>query len=565
MFQKFVEFSIRNRLVVFLSVAILIALGVNALNHLPTEFLPDLSSPIVSVITEKPGLAPSEVENLITRPIENSLQSLPDVVNIRSQSTSGLSLVTVTFTWGTNYYWARQFISQSLAEVIPKLPAGTRTPFLSNAASRLGEVIEYYLKSDSLSLMDLRELADYDVRLKLQSIPGVARVANMGGQVRQYQILVDQDKLRFYQVGLDEIAQALQDNNVNFSGSVISEGSVEFSVRGLGRLYQLKDLFQIVITTRNSFPVYLKDVATIEDAPQFRRGVIFVNGKEAVRGIVTKQYGSDTQPVINGLSKAINEIRPFLPKSVELRPFFNQAELILVSVHNLRDALLIGGIAVLVVVLLFLSNLRSALIIGITLPISIFITFIFMHLFHITINVMSLGGIAVGLGIMIDAAIVVTENIFRWLRNHPGEKHLATLKGAIEMLNPVKYSTAIIVVVFAPLMFLPGFEGKLFMPFAFTIIISMLVGLALSVTLTPLLCYNFLSGKPGNNKESWLARAFYRLYDPLIKDSIRRPLRPILFVLLMLVLSAGMLFFVGTELLPSFDENAFMVKVYLPS
>ncbi|NOZ62228.1 MAG: efflux RND transporter permease subunit [Calditrichaeota bacterium] len=564
MFQKLVEFSIKNRVIVFLAVSILVVLGVNALHNLPTEFLPDLSSPIVSVITERPGLAPSEVENLITRPIENSLQSLPDVENIRSKSTSGLSLVTVTFKWGTDYYWARQFISQNLAEVITKLPVGTRAPFLSNAASRLGEVIEYYLKSDSLSLMDLRELANYDVRLKLKSVPGVARVANMGGEVRQYQILVNQDKLRYYQIGLDEIAAALKNNNVNFSGGVITEGPVEFTVRGLGRLYRLNDLYQVIVTTRNGFPVYLKDLATIREAPQFRRGIIYVNGKEAVRGVVTKQYGSDTQPVINGLLKAINEIKPYLPKSVELRPFFNQAELILVSVHNLKDALLIGGFAVLLIVLLFLSNFRSALIIGITLPISVFITFIFMHLFHVTINVMSLGGIAVGLGIMIDAAIVVTENIFRWLNNHPGEKYLATLKGAVEMLNPVKYSTAIIIVVFVPLMFLPGFEGKLFKPFAFTIIISMLVGLALSVTLTPLLCYSFLSSKPGKSKESWLTRAFYRIYDPLIKVSLKRPVRAMLFVLLMLVLSAGMIAFMGTELLPPFDENAFMVKIYLP-
>jgi len=565
MFKKIIGISIQNRLIVLLTVAILITAGILSLRALSMEFLPDLSSPIVSVITDKPGMAPAEVENLITRPIENSLQSLPGVENVRSQSTSGLSIVTITFKWGTDYYLARQFISQSLAEVMPKLPEGTDAPFLSNAASRLGEVIHFYMKSDSLSLMDLRELADYDVRLKMQSIPGVARVVDMGGEVRQYQVLVDQDKLRYYHIGLNEITGALQDNNVNFSGSVVNEGSVEFTVRGLGRLYRFQDLFNVVVTTRDGIPVYLKDLAKIQEAPQFRRGIVYLNGKEAVRGVITKQYGSDTQPVIQRLEKAFAELKQFLPKSVDLRPFFNQAELIMVSVQNLKEALLIGGLAVLLVVIFFLSNARTAFIIAVSLPISILITFIFMHLFHITINVMSLGGIAVGLGIMIDAAIVVTENIFRQLQKKPDERFSATLKGALEMLNPVKYSTAIIMAVFVPLLFLPGFEGKLFMSFAFTIIVSMLVGLFISLMLTPMLCYSLLKANPAHAKESWLTRIFLHGYEPVLQTVSRRPGRIILVIILMLILTGIMLPFIGTELLPSFDENAFLIKIWTPA
>ncbi|MFQ5709540.1 MAG: efflux RND transporter permease subunit [bacterium] len=565
MFEKMIAKSIRNRLITFLAVIILVTLGLHALQNLPTEFLPDLSSPIVSVITENPGLAPSEMENLITRPIENSLQSLPGVENVRSQTISGLSVVTVTFKWGTDYYLSRQFISQNLAEVLGKLPEGTEAPFLSNAASRLGEVIHFYMRSDSLSLMDLRELADYEVRLKLQSVPGVARVVDVGGEVRQFQVLVDQDKLRFYRIGLDEIVEALQDNNVNFAGGVVSDGPVEFTVRGLGRLYRFVDLFDVVVATRNGFPIYLRDVADIREASQFRRGIVYVNGKEAVRGVVTKQYGSDTQPVISRLLKVIDDLKQFLPESVELRPFFNQEELILVSVQNLKEALLIGGFAVLLVVIFFLADLRSALIIAVTLPISVLITFIFMQLFRITINVMSLGGIAVGLGIMIDAAIVVTENIVRWLRQHPQDKLLSALKGATEVLNPVKYSTAIIMAVFVPLLFLPGFEGKLFRPFAFTILVSMLVGLILSITLTPLLCFSLLQGRSGTSRDSWLTRAFRRGYDPMLGWSTRRPGRAVLLVLLILILTASMIPFLGTELLPEFDENAFLIKVWMPT
>lgn len=569
MLQRIIEFSLKHRLIVLLSVGVSVLLGISALATSPTEFLPDLSSPIVSVMTERAGLAAQEVENLITRPIENNLQSLPNVVNVRSQSASGLSIVVVTFKWGTDYYLARQLIAQSLADVIPKLPAGTNPPFLSNAASRLGEVVQYYLRSDSLSLMDLRELADYDVRLRLQGVPGVARVNNVGGEIRQFQVQVDLDKLRYYNIGLNEITEALKANNVNFSGGVIPQGPTELSVRGLGRLYTIKDLFDVVVATRNGVPIYLKNVATLNEGAQFRRGIVYMDGKEAVMSVVTKQYGTDTKPVIDGLMKAIDGLRQFLPSTVELRPFFNQNELITVSVHNLRDALLIGGLAVLIVVLLFLANLRTTFIIAVTIPISVIITFIFMQIFRVTVNVMSLGGIAVGLGIMIDAAIVDTENIFRWIRLHPDDSFLATLRGAVEVRRPVAYSTAIIIAVFAPLMFLSGFEGKLFMPFAFTIIVSMLIGFTLSLTVTPLLCYSLLRTsnsrtEASSRPESWLTQRFLSLYEPVLKHSLRKPRYPFIILAVVLALTLVLIPFIGTELLPPFDENAVLVKIWMP-
>jgi len=575
MLQRIIEFSLRHRIIVVLSITVLVFLGVSAITTSPKEFLPDLSSPIVSVLTDRPGLAPQEVENLITRPIENNLQSLPNAVNVRSQSTNGLSIVTVTFKWGTDYYLARQLISQSLSEVLPRLPSGTNPPFLSNAASRLGEVVQYYLRSNSLSLMDLRELADYDVRLRLQGVPGVARINSVGGEVRQFQILVDLDKIRYYSISLNEIVEALKANNLIFSGGIIPQGPIEFSVRGLARLYIVKDLNQVIVSTRKGVPIFLKDVAVIQEGPQLRRGIVYVGSKEAVMATVTKQYGTDTEPVIKGVMKGIDELKQFLPASLELRPFFNQGELISVSVKNLLDALLIGGMAVLIVVILFLANLRTGFIIAIILPISVFITFIFMKIFHITVNVMSLGGIAVGLGIMIDAAIVDTENIFRWLRLHPDDSFLATLRGAVEVRRPVAYSTAIIIAVFAPLMFLSGFEGKLFMPFAFTIIVSMLVGFALSLTLTPLLCFTFLGKSKAqteaplaeipNPKESLLTRASLHVYEPILRKALKKPTLFISIVLVTVILTIGLLPFIGSELLPPFDENAIFLKIWMPA
>ncbi len=585
MLQRLIEFSLKHRLIVILSIIVLLFLGVSALATSPTEFLPDLSSPIISVLIERPGLAPQEVENLITRPVENNVQSLPNVVNVRSSSTSGLAVVTVAFRWGMDYYFARQLVSQSLAEVIPHLPAGTRPPFFTDAASRLGEVMQYYLRSDSLSLMDLRELADYEVRLRLQSVPGVARINSAGGEVRQFQVFVDPDKLRYYYLSLGEITASLQANNLDFAGGVIPQGPMEFTVRGLGRIHTLKDLHQVVVASRNGVPIYLKAVATLQEGAEFRRGIAYLNGKEAVRSTLTKQYGTDTQPVIKGVLQAMDELKQFLPSSVELRPFFNQAEMINVSVQNLREALLIGGLAVLLVVLLFLANFRTTFIIAVTLPISVIITFIFMKAFEVTINVMSLGGIAVGLGIMIDAAIVDTENIFRWLQSQPEDAFLATLRGAVEVRRPVAYSTAIIIAVFAPLMFLSGFEGTVFMPFAFTVIVSMLVGFALSLTLSPLLCYSLLGNATRKTaivglsthdtirnqqtsiekpKESWLTRKFLRLYEPVLNRILPKPRPAVIAVVLVLVFALTMLPFIGTELLPPFDENAILILIFMP-
>lgn len=585
MLQKIIEFSLRQKFLVLLIIVILSVFGIKSLITSPKEFLPDLSSPIVSAVTEKPGLAPQEVENLISRPVENSLQSLPNVVSVRSQSTSGLSIVTVTFKWGTDYYLAQQWISRSLSDVTSKLPLGTNSPFLLNAASRLGEVLQYYVKSDSSTVMDLRELADYDIRLRLQSVPGVARINNVGGEVRQFQVLIDLDKLRYFKVGLNQIIEALKANNLNFSGGIVQQGPIEFAVRGLARIYSVKDIEQVVVTTHNGVPVYVKDVAIVQEGAQFRRGILYVGGKEAVAGTVTKQFGVDTQPVIEGIIKGMKELKTLLPSSVSIEPYFNQSELITVSMQNLKEALVIGGITVLIIVILFLTNFRIALIIAAALPVSVLTTFIFMRFFHVSVNVMSLGGIAVGLGIMIDASIVGTENIYRWMQLYSHDPFEATLRGTLEICRPIIFSTSIIIVVFAPLMFLPGFEGKLFMPFAFTIIVSMLTGFILSLTLTPLLCHSLLGRTVANisavphelhetphhglknieTKESWLTNKFLSIYDPLLKKALAAPKKAMLIVLGIVALTFILIPFIGSELLPPFDENAVLLKIWMPA
>lgn len=564
MLSRVIKYCLEHRLLVILVICLAIFFGVTAIFKSSTEFLPDLSSPIISVITENPGLAAQEAETLITRPIESSLRSTPNVTAIRSNTMYGVSWVTLSFKWGTDYYFARQLITQNLTDVIPRLPLGTHAPILSNAASRLGEVIEYYIKG-GLPPLDLRELADYDVRYRMLSVPGVWRVWNMGGEVRQYQALLDMLKMRFLGVSLNQVTNALQDNNENFTGNIIPYDPIEYATRGLGRITKINDLYHIAIATKNGVPLYLKDIATIKEGGQFRRGLALIDNKEVVVSTVTKHYGVDTMPVIHGVKKALREIQSMLPSGVEIRAFFDQSELINLSIRNLKESMIIGGIAVILVCLPFLNNIRATLILTVVIPVSVAITFACMKLFHITINVMSLGGIVVGLGTMIDGAIVDTENIYRHMLLNPNDRFAATLKGSIEVRRPIAFSTLIIIAVFAPLLFLTGFEGKIFYPFAFTIIVSMLIGFILSLTLTPILCYTFIKIKGGRERyEGWFTRHALRGYMPICKTALNRPKSTCLIAIGILGSTALIVPFMGTSLLPAFDEGALVAVVMTP-
>lgn len=564
MLSRIIKYCLEHRLLVILVICLAIFFGVTAIFKASTEFLPDLSSPIISVITENPGLAAQEVETLITRPIESALRSTPNVTGIRSNTMYGVSWVILSFKWGTDYYFARQLITQNLTDVIPRLPLGTHAPILSNAASRLGEVIEYYLKGD-LSPLDLRELANYDVRYRMLSVPGVWRVWNMGGEVRQYQVLLDMLKMRFLGVSINQVTNALQDNNENFTGNILPNDPIEYATRGLGRITKLNDLYHVAIATKKGVPLYLKNIATIREGGQFRRGLALIDNKEVVTSTVTKHYGVDTMPVIYGVKRALREIQSMLPSGVEIKAFFDQSELINLSIRNLKESMIIGGIAVILICLPFLNNVRATLILTVIIPVSVVITFACMKLFHITINVMSLGGIVVGLGTMIDGAIVDTENIYRHMLLNPNDRFAATLKGSIEVRRPIAFSTSIIIAVFAPLLFLTGFEGRLFYPFAFTIVVSMLIGFILSLTLTPILCYTFIKIKHDyEQQDGWLTRHSLKGYVPICNTALKRPKSTCLIALGVLGITTLLVPLIGTSLLPTFDEGALVAVVMTP-
>jgi len=564
MLKKFVIASLEHRVLLLMLVGMMTAIGMGAFLSLSTDLLPDLSSPVISVIIENHGMPPQDVETLIARPLESALRSMPNVTKVRSDSGIEIAVVTAEFKWGTNYYLARQWLAERLAAVSPLFPVGTEPPVIGSAQSRLSEVLEFYIEGD-LSPRDKRELADYLIRYRLQTIPGVSKLLNFGGEIRQFQVLLDLNKLKGHGVTVDEVATALRENNENFSGGIVVDGPLEFTVRGLGRLNKLADLNEVVVATHSSTPVYLRNVATIQEGGQIRRGIATVSGKEVVAVTVFKQYGLDTMPVIKDLKKVLEETRGYLPKGVALKIFFDQSKLINLSIRNLVEALLLGAIAVIFIILLFLGSVRPTFIPSITIPVAIIITFIFMKLFHVTINTMSLGGLAVVLGIMVDDSIVVTENIYRHMRIRHEDQYTAIIEGSVEVRRPIIYTTFMIIAVFLPLLFLTGLEGKFFSPFAFTVVVSMVVGLVLSLTLTPVLCFLLLGKAVANrSKESWLTRTCLKGYDPLLRYSISNTRKVALVIYGLFALTLFLIPFIGTELLPSLDEGAVMAQAVMP-
>ena len=659
--NRIIDTSIRNRILVAFGILLASALGVMSYRALETDLFPDLSSPIITVIVENPGLAAQEGETLVARPLESAFRSLPNVVRVRSESEVGVVTVRTEFKFGTDYYLARQLLAERLATAARDFPEGTEPPVLSSAASRLGEVMQFYVareregagpkapielkerhddhdgegeeggKADnhsdgdrdqefeapkpreagehdvrgeadderegaagsdehdgeatgpsgpplppgleddpasaaSAANKELKETADYLIRYKLQTVPGIIRITSHGGERRQYEVTLEPERMRTYGVSLDEVVAALAESNENFSGGFITRTATEMDVRGLGRITSLEDVGQVVVAVRDNVPVLVRDVAEVRDGSAIRRGVARVDGEEAVVMTVAKQFGADTLTVVDRARKALQELQPYLPEGVETHVMFDQSELIGVATATLEEALLVGGVAVVFVIYLFLGNVRSTLVAAVTIPVAVVISFVFLKVAGVSLNIMSLGGLAVGLGIMVDAAIVDTENIFRHLKERTDEPMLATLRGASEVRRPAAYSTAIIIAVFLPLLFLSGLEGKILAPFAITVVVLMAVGLALSLTLTPALCYTLLRKvAPRLKEESWLARQCEKVYEPVLSASLRRPVVAVASAVAIFALSLATLPFLGTELLPKMDEGAILVSMNTPS
>lgn len=536
MINRLIEWSLRNRFIVAVAVLFLIGWGVRAVLHTPVDAIPDLSENQVIVFADWTGRSPQEVEDQVTYPLSANLQGLANVKTVRANSMFGFSLITIIFEDRVDNYFARARVLERLNYLGNILPAGV-TPQLGPDATGLGWVFQYYLKVDpsrspqgGYDLGQLRAVQDWFVRYQLNAVPGVAEVASVGGFVRQYQIEVSSTRMRAAKISLNEVMRAVSDSNLNVGGKVIEENGMEFVIRGLGLVKSVSDLENVVLTATNLTPVYLRDVANVQVGGDFRRGALDVGGREVVGGIVVMRTGENARDVIAQVKQKIAEISPSLPPGVSIEPFYDRSELIARTIATLKHALWEEIILVTLAHIIFLWHFRSILIVTLPLPISILTSFVLMKQFGITSNIMSLSGIAIAIGVLVDAAIVMTENVLRHCERAEDEKGARLTRdetwhvvlGASQQVGrPIFFAMAIIILAFLPVFALEGQSGKLFHPLAFTKTFAMAGSTLLAVTIVPVLCTLLVRGPFHSEDRNWIMRVLLRIYDPVLNWALK--------------------------------------------
>jgi cobalt-zinc-cadmium resistance protein CzcA len=568
MIDRILSFSLQNRLLVILLALGVVAGGGLAFTRLPIDAFPDVSPVLVQVITESPGLAPEEVEQLITYPVEVAMNGLPGVEQVRSVSLFGVSQVSVYFHDDVDIYFARQLTLERLQAAREQIPPGLGDPQLGAITTGLGQIYQYVMRGSSEDAMELRTLQDWVVKYNLRTVPGVADVLSFGGEVKQFQIKVDPRALANYGVTLDNIRQAVGANNRNVGGGYVVRGAEEYLVRGIGLAENLDDIGNIIVAERASTPVFVRNLAQVTVGPEVRRGAVTMNGRgEVVAGIVLKRIHENTSAVIETVKGKMAEVNRSLPDGVQAVPFYDQADLVERAVSTVRDALLEGAVLIVILLFLFLGNVRSALIVATMLPLSLLLAFLLMRLFGFSANLMSLGGLAIGIGMMVDGGVVMVENIYRHLSDHaqhpePDSPHESAihvvLRSAREVGRPIVFAIGIIILVFLPLFTLQGVEGKMFRPMAFAISFAMLGSLIFSLTIIPVLCSFFLKG--GSEDDTWIMRIVKRPYLPLLRWSLDNRRRLLIGALAALALSLAVVPFLGTEFVPQLEEGSVMVR-----
>ena len=573
MLDAVIRNALRFRLLTIVLASVLLVYGGITLWQLPIDVFPDLNRPRVTVITEAPGLAPEEVETLVTFPLESVLNGATGVQAVRSSSGVGLSVIYVEFAWGTDIYVDRQIVAEKIAVALDRIPKGIR-PQPAPISSIMGQVMHVGMFSENGETppLEVRTLADWVVRQRLLTIPGVAQVVTMGGGRKQFQVLVDPELLLKYGLTLQEVEAAVQDSNSNATGGYLNQGSNELLVRSLGRIQNLRDLESVVVKTSTERPIVLAQIARVAEAPQVKRGDAAVNGQPAVILVIAKQPAADTRNLTDDVTAALAELRASLPADVRLNPeLYQQKTFIDLSIQNVIEALRDGGILVVVVLFLFLLNFRTTFITLTAIPLSIVITGLVFKWFGMSINTMTLGGLAVAIGELVDDAIVDVENIFRRLREN---SHLAEPKPALrvvyeassEVRNSIVFSTILVVLVFVPLFALGGMEGKLFTPLGVAYIVSILASLAVSLTVTPVLSYWLLPTARfmEHEQDGLLLRVLKTLAGWAIRLSVRFPVPILALVAVAVGMSLAVVAGLGRDFLPPFNEGCVQVNVLLP-
>jgi CzcA family heavy metal efflux pump len=570
MLNKVIHWSIKNRLVVVIAAIGLLIYGGIVTLRAPVDVFPDLTAPTVTILTESHGMAPEEVEALVSLPIEAVMNGTSDVFRVRSNSAAGISIVFVEFNLGTDIYRARQLVTEKLGQV--RLPVGIRPPVLGPIASTMGEIMLISMTSNTTSPMELRSLADWVVRPRLLGVPGVAQVMIIGGETKQYQVLVDPAKLRDYNLTLKEVMEAVGEANANSSGGFLERPAEEYMIRARGRVNSLDDLANSVITVKNGAPILVKNVASVRLGPALKRGDGSFNMHSDVVATIQKQPNANTLQVTRQIDEALAALKPTLPDDVTIdTKAFQQAAFIERAIGNVKEALAEGGILVAVILFLFLWNFRTTLISLTAIPLSLITAIIAMTYFGITINTMTLGGLAIAIGELVDDAIIDVENVFRRLKlnahsTKPEPIGSVIFKASSEIRNSIVFATLIIVLVFLPLFNLGGFEGRMFAPLAFAYISSIAASLLVALTVTPALCY-FLLGRSKlieREDDSRLVTLLKRRYSKDLNWTLRHPTEIIIVSLALLVIALMLVPLMGREFLPPFNEGALNINITMP-
>jgi CzcA family heavy metal efflux pump len=569
MLNKLIQFSLHNRLFVVAFAALIMVYGVITIINLPVDVLPDLNRPRVTIFLESNGLAPEEIETQVILPVETSLNGAPGVEVVRSSAAIGIGMVFVEFDWKTDVYRARQLVAEKLQTV--QLPNGI-TSVMGPISSVMGQIMLIGVSSDTTSPADLRTLADFTIRRRLMSIKGVSQVIPIGGERKQYQVLVSSDKLRQFNLSLDDVDNALQLTNQNTTGNFFNRFGSEVLIRNVGRANTLADLAQTVVGNKDGLPVILSQVADVRFGSALKRGDASINAKPAVILTVEKQPGANTVQLTDEVEKALLELQATLPKDVKLNPrIFQQKNFIVKSLKNVEEALRDGFILVVIILFLFLLNFRTTIITLTAIPLSLVISAIVFKAFDISINTLTLGGLAIAIGELVDDAIVDVENVFRRLKENslsptPQPILQVIYHASSEVRNSIVYATIIVVLVFLPLFYMQGIEGKIFAPLGIAYITSIIASLVVSLTLTPALCSYFLTNiKTHEEKDSVLVRFLKRQDTKILHWGLGRPKFIIGVAMILIVAAAGIVPFFGTEFLPPFNEGSFTVNFSTPA
>lgn len=572
MLNKIISFSLKNRLFILIASIILLITGSYITVNMEVDVFPDITAPTVSVLTESQGMAPEEIEQLVTFKIESALNGASDVRRVRSSSMAGLSIVWAEFNWGTDIYKARQIVTEKLAGIKGQLPEGADNPTLSPQASIMGEIMLIGVSSKNLDLIEVRSIAEWNIKPILLAVGGVSQVSVIGGEDKQYQIQASVPKMSYYNISVNELLEVCKNINENSSGGIFNEYYQEYIIRGIGRTNDINEMGNSVIKVVNGYPVKINDIAEIRISPGFKIGEATVNGESAVILTVMKQPATNTLELTKKIDEIVNELSKNLPEGIEINTkIFRQADFIDASINNISKTLIEGSIFVLIVLAVFLMNIRATGISMIAIPLSLVVSVITLKLLGFTINTMSLGGMAIAIGSIVDDAIIDVENVFKRLRENslkPKEEQINKLeiiyRASIEIRPSVLNATLIIIAAFLPLFFLSGMEGRLLEPLVVSFIISLFASLIVAITLTPVLCSYLLSNDKILVKHSKGDNKFVQFLSNKYKILLEKVLK----VKTAIILSSLFLFFIsmilfinlGRSFLPEFNEGSLVIS-----